>query len=68
MKHFELSKGTGYLETAWEAFMEADYDAAVHEIPGTHDSIVGANDTRVEEAHMKALAGQLKVCIDQART
>jgi amino acid adenylation domain-containing protein len=42
--------------------------AEVHEIPGSHDSITGANGTKIEEAHMQALAEQLRACIDQAHS
>jgi thioesterase domain-containing protein len=31
----------------------------LHEIPGTHDTITGNNDTNIEAAHMKALAEAL---------
>jgi aspartate racemase len=41
--------------------------AEIHEIPGNHDTITGQNDTPIEEAHMKALAQRLKVCINRAR-
>jgi len=40
--------------------------AEVREIPGTHNTITGFNATRIVEAHMQALAEQLKVCIENA--
>jgi surfactin synthase thioesterase subunit len=39
--------------------------AEIHVIPGNHDAITGNNDT-VEEAYMRVLAEQLRVCIDDA--
>jgi acyl-CoA synthetase (AMP-forming)/AMP-acid ligase II/thioesterase domain-containing protein/acyl carrier protein len=40
--------------------------AEVLEIPGTHDTITGNNDTIIEEAPMKVLAEKLRICIDKA--
>lgn len=37
------------------------------EIPGSHDTITGNNNTPIEEAHMQVLAEQLHRCLDQAR-
>ncbi len=42
--------------------------AQIHEIPGTHNTITGNNNTKIEEAHMRALAEQLRACIDNALT
>jgi len=41
--------------------------AEVHQIPGTHDTVTGMNDTPIEEAHMQVLAEQLRACIDDAQ-
>jgi amino acid adenylation domain-containing protein len=38
--------------------------AQVHAIPGSHATIVGVHDIPIEEAHMRALAEQLTVCIN----
>lgn len=38
----------------------------VYEISGSHNTITGDNETKIEEADMQVLAGQLKVCIDKA--
>jgi len=46
----------------WRAFAVAGVE--VHEIPGTHNTITGLDDTPIEPAHMQALAERLKVCID----
>jgi amino acid adenylation domain-containing protein len=40
----------------------------VREIPGNHNTITGANDTKIEKAHMQVLAEQLSVCIDEVLT
>jgi len=40
--------------------------AKVHEIPGTHATITGANDAKIEKAHMRVLAEQLRACLDKA--
>jgi len=37
----------------------------IHEIPGNHDTITGNNNTKIEEGHMRTLAKQLRVCIDE---
>jgi len=37
----------------------------VYEIPGSHDTITGNNNTKIEEAHMQALAERLRGCIDE---
>jgi hypothetical protein len=37
----------------------------VYEIPGSHDTITGNNNTKIEEAHMQALAQRLRGCIDE---
>ncbi len=42
--------------------------AEIHEIPGTHDTITGKNDTPIEEAHMQVLAEQLMVCLNDVLT
>ena len=39
---------------------------AIHEIPGSHDSITGDNDAEIEAASMQALAEQLQTCIERA--
>jgi thioesterase domain-containing protein len=38
----------------------------IHEIPGSHDSITGDNNAQIEAASMRALAEQLKMCIERA--
>jgi amino acid adenylation domain-containing protein len=38
--------------------------AQVHQIPGTHDTTTGDNDTEVDEACMEVLAERLRACID----
>jgi hypothetical protein len=40
----------------------------VQVVTGTHDSITGMNDTQIEEAHMQALAEQLRASIDGVLT
>jgi acyl-CoA synthetase (AMP-forming)/AMP-acid ligase II/thioesterase domain-containing protein/acyl carrier protein len=40
----------------------------IHAIPGTHNSVTGMNDAQVEEAHMQALAEQLRASIDDVLT
>ena len=37
----------------------------VHEIPGSHDSITGANNAQIEAASMEALARQLPICSER---
>lgn len=37
--------------------------AQIHKIPGTHDTITGSNGTSIREAHIQALAEQLRTCI-----
>jgi thioesterase domain-containing protein len=49
---------------AWRELAAAG--AALHIIPGSHDTIVGDHDTSIETAHIGALAAQLKACIDAA--
>ncbi|MEW6755954.1 MAG: AMP-binding protein, partial [Candidatus Latescibacterota bacterium] len=38
----------------------------VHEVPGTHDSLTGGNDTPVDAAHLRAVGERLRACIDAA--
>jgi acyl-CoA synthetase (AMP-forming)/AMP-acid ligase II/thioesterase domain-containing protein len=40
----------------------------IHAIPGTHNSVTGMNDTQIEEAHMQALAVQLRASIEDVLT
>jgi thioesterase domain-containing protein len=49
----------------WREFAEGGVELQV--IPGTHDTITGNNDTRIEEAHMQVLAEKLRACIDQVQ-
>ena len=42
--------------------------AETHMISGNHNTITGANDTKIEKAHMQVLAEQLSVCIAEALT
>ncbi len=51
-------------QVAWHELAEGG--AQVHEIPGTHATIVGLSGTPIEEAHMQALAEQMNTCIEQA--
>jgi amino acid adenylation domain-containing protein len=46
----------------WGKFAAGGIDLQV--IPGSHDTITGTNDTRIEEAHMQVLAAKLRICID----
>ncbi len=48
----------------WGEFAEGG--AQVHEIPGSHVSIVGAHGIAVEESHMRVLAEKMSTCIDNA--
>ena len=48
----------------WGAFAQGG--ARVHEIPGSHATIVGLHDTLVDKAHMQALAQLLGACIDSS--
>ncbi len=47
----------------WEELVGGSLDYYL--IPGTHDSITGNNNTKIEESHMKALAEQLKLCLKE---
>jgi surfactin family lipopeptide synthetase A len=38
----------------------------IHEIPGTHNTITGLDDTPIDENHMQALAEKLKACTNKA--
>lgn len=51
-------------QAAWLDFAEGG--ARVHEIPGSHATIVGLDDTPIEPAHMQALAQQLGTCIQES--
>ena len=46
----------------------ADGGVRIHEIAGNHDTITGNNNTKIEEAHMRSLAKQLRTCIDETRS
>jgi aspartate racemase len=63
-----LSSGSLKIERnpqlGWRELAAGGYQ--VHEIPGTHDTITGNNNTKIEEDHMCVLAGQLNVVIDEA--
>ena len=39
--------------------------AHIHQIPGSHDTITGNDDTEIEESHMQTLATKLADCINE---
>jgi thioesterase domain-containing protein len=51
-------------QAAWREFAEAG--AIVHDIPGSHATIVGLNDTPIEAEHMQILAEKMNACIERA--
>ena len=37
----------------------------IHEIPGSHAILVGANETPIAKASIKAVADQIRGCLDE---
>jgi thioesterase domain-containing protein len=59
-----LAKAAQNQRLAWRELATGGVD--VLQIPGTHNSITGNNDTEINEAHMAALAEQLQACLLEA--
>lgn len=57
-------RNVGNPQAAWRQF--AADGAKVHEIPGSHATIVGLDDTPIDAAHMRVLAEKMNACIDTA--
>jgi thioesterase domain-containing protein/acyl carrier protein len=59
-----LAQAAPDVPLTWQA--RAIEGAELFELPGSHDTITGNNNTPIEEAPMQVLAEQLRHCLDRA--
>ena len=62
----ETTNSTRSKQLLWENY--ALGGSELHDIPGTHDQIVGANDTLIEPEYMEVLAKLIKPIIEEQRS